>query len=122
VIGAGVSVPAGAFAVLVRNKAGAAVASVPAAAIVYEYGVGVADSSGVLLANSSAGSVSLRDGSIVVAQADYGGWFGSAQGRSVQLKTLTQAASVLAASWCLSQNAWETGSDKGTPGSASDCL
>jgi hypothetical protein len=121
VIGAGVTVPAGAYAVLARNKAGAAAAKVPALAIVYEYGSGLADSSGVLLANGSTGSVSLRDGATVVAQADYGGWFTEAQGSSLQLRTLTQAASVLSASWCLAQSPWATGSDKGTPGRANDC-
>ena len=56
-IGAGVELAPGAYKVLVRNQAGAVAAKVPAAAILYEYGAGVDDSSGVLLVNGSTGAV-----------------------------------------------------------------
>lgn len=120
-IGAGVTIAPGAYVVLARLKTAATSAKVPAAAIVYEYGVGLPDNAGIQLANATTGGVYLRDGATTVAQADYGGWYSQSGGSSVQLKTLTYAASGQSSSWCLSLNTWATGSDKGTPGAASDC-
>jgi hypothetical protein len=121
VIGLGVEIAPGAYALLVRNKSAALTAKLPSSAILFEYGAGQTDSSGVQLANGSSGAVYLRDGSTTIAQADYGGWFTQNGGSSIQLKTLTFAASAQSANWCLSKTAWATGSDKGTPGAASDC-
>jgi hypothetical protein len=121
VIGAGITIAPGAYVVLVRKDSAAATAKVPQAAIVYEYGANLADGSGIQLANGSTGGLSLRDGSDTIAQADYGGWYTQAGGSSLQLKTLTYAAAQQSSSWCLSTSPWTTGSDKGTPGAASDC-
>lgn len=121
VIGAGVEVPAGGYVVLVRSSSGALGAKVPSSAIVFEYGAGADASSGVLLTNAGTGKITLRDGATDIAQAPYGGWFSSMSGKSIQLKTLSYAASLTKASWCASANAWATGADKGTPGAPNDC-
>jgi hypothetical protein len=120
VIAAGVTVAPGAYLVLARDKAGAVAAKVPATAIAYEYGAGLSASAGVLLANGASGAVSLLDGSTVISSAPYGGWF-TQPGSSAQLKVLDAAQSSSKASWCLSANAWTSGSEKGTPGAAEDC-
>lgn len=117
----GITIAPGAYVILARSKSAAIAAKVPAAAIVYEYGTGLADSAGIQLANGASGSVWLRDGGSVIARAEYGGWPGSSTGSSVQLKTLTYSASAQSSSWCVSTHVWTTGSDKGTPGAASDC-
>jgi hypothetical protein len=121
VIGAGITIAAGAHVLLARSKTAATAAKVPAAAILYEYGASLPSNAGIQLANAATGGVFLRDGSTVIAQADYGGWYSQSGGSSVQLKTLTYAASGQSSGWCLSLNSWTTGSDKGTPGAASDC-
>lgn len=121
VIAAGVTLAGGAYKVLVRNQAGAVAAKVPVAAILYDYGAGLDDASGVLLTNGATGAVRLRDGATEIAQAAYGGWFSSPSGKSVQLATTTYAASQAKAGWCLSSVAWASGADKGTPGAAEDC-
>jgi hypothetical protein len=120
VIGPGVVVPPGGWVVLARSIAGATAAKVPTSAIAYEYGTGVADGSGIQLANSDTGAVFLRDGAVTIAQADYGGWF-AANGASIQLHALGFAASAQSASWCLSSTPWAPGADNGTPGAPSDC-
>ncbi len=120
-IGAGVTIAPGAYVVLVRSKSSAAAAKVPAAAIVYEYAAGLPSNAGIQLANGTSGGVVLRDGSNKIAQASYGGWFSQSGGSSIQLKTLTHPASLQSSNWCVSHNAWASGSDKGTPGAASDC-
>ena len=121
VIGAGVTIGAGAYVVLVRSKSAAASAKVPSAAIVYEYGAGLPSNAGIQLANAGTGGVWLRDGSNTIAQAKYGGWYSQSGGSSVQLKTLTYPASAQSSNWCVAGSAWTTGSDKGTPGAPSDC-
>jgi len=121
VIGAGVTIDPGAYLVLARSKAAAIAAKVPAAAIAYEYGTGLPDNAGIQLANGSTGGVWLEDGATTIAQADYGGWYSQSGGSSVQLGTLTYAASGQRASWCLSLSPWTAGSDKGTPGAPGDC-
>ena len=121
VIGAGVTIASGAYVVLARLKTAVMSAKVPAASIVYEYGAGLPDNGGIQLANAATGGVYLRDGAATIAQADYGGWYSQSGGSSIQLKTLTYTASGQSSSWCLSLNAWTTGSDKGTPGAANDC-
>lgn len=118
-IGANVIVPAGGYVVLVASKAAAATAQIPAAAIVYEYGT-----NSILLGNSKSGSIALLRGATEIARAHYGalGLGGAANGQSVQLSVLTYAGAGLAASWCKSANTWVVGgTDKGTPGAASDC-
>ncbi len=113
----------GQYAVLARDTAAAVAALVPKGTILLEYGAGVAVSRGVLLANGVGGAVWLMDGTTTIAGSLYGGWFNQTTpgGKSVQLKTLSLDASAQQASWCLSSNPWATGSDRGTPGAASDC-
>lgn len=108
------------WVVLARNRAAAVAAKVPAAAIVYEYGAGLADTVGILLANGVTGGISLVSGAAVIASAPYGGWF-TGSGRSAQLKVLDPSLTAGKASWCQSAVAWSLGSEKGTPGSACDC-
>jgi hypothetical protein len=121
VIGAGVVIDAGAYALLVRDRATAISLKVPSAAILYEYGTGLADNAGILLLNGATGKVSIVDGQTVITQAPYGGWFTQTGGSTVQLKDLDPTASTSQASWCLSATPWTTGSDKGTPGAACNC-
>ena len=121
VIAGSLTVAPGAYVVLARDRAAATAAKVPAAAIVYEYGKGLASSTGVQLANGATGGGSLRNGASIIAQAAYGGWFSQPGGSSIQLKTLTYPGSIQKANWCLSSGAWTTGSDKGTPGAGADC-
>ncbi len=120
-IGGGIEIAKGRYALLVRNTTAAVTAKVPSSAILYEYGTGADDSSGILLTNGTTGGIKLRDGSIDIAAASYGGWFSSPLGKSIQLSTLGFAAAASKTSWCLSANVWATGSDKGTPGAANDC-
>jgi hypothetical protein len=113
----------GQYVVLVRDTAAATAAKVPLGAILLEYGAGIAVSQGVLLANGTGGAIWLMDGTTTISGAQYGGWFTqtSPGGSSIQLGTLTLVASGQQASWCLSQNAWSTGADNGTPGAKGDC-
>ncbi len=120
-IEANVVVAPGAFVVLARSTAGAAAAKVPATAVGYEYGAGLGSTSGIILANGAAGSIALLDGSKVLVRADYGAFTLATEGKSVQLATLTVAASTKAASWCVSEKRWATGAEMGTPGAAPDC-
>ncbi|MBX3192937.1 MAG: lamin tail domain-containing protein [Labilithrix sp.] len=120
-IGAGVKIAAGAYALLVRSKTGAATAKVPASVVLYEYGTGLPDTGGVLLANGANGAVSLLNGPVAITSAQYGGWYSQSGGSSVQLKVVSDGQGATPASWCLSLNAWATGSDKGTPGAPQDC-
>ena len=114
------TIAASSWVVLARSKAGAITAKVPSASIVYEYGTGLADNAGIILANGATGGLSLLNGATVIAAAPYGGWF-SSSGGSVQLKILNPAQTSAKASWCFSPAVWTTGSEKGTPGSAPDC-
>jgi hypothetical protein len=121
VIGAGITIAPGAYVVLARNKAGAISAKVPATSIAYDYGTGLPDNAGVILANGTTGGVSLLDGTATIASAPYGGWFSQSGGSSAQLHVLDASSATSKASWCLSLNPWTAGSDKGTPGAADDC-
>jgi hypothetical protein len=111
--------PAG-YYVIVRNKQAAIEAGIPVPSIVFEYGEGISDTLGVLLANGASGGLSIYDGANPVATVTYGGWFTQAPpgGASIQLKVPAQAQ--VAAGWCLTKVAW-AGVDKGTPGSATVC-
>lgn len=120
-IGPNVVIAPGAYVVFARNKNAAIAGKVPSAAIVYEYGTGLPDNGGIQLANGSTGGLRLRDGAMIVAEADYGGWYSQSGGSSVQLKTLSFSAAASSSNWCLSLNPWTTGSEKGTPGAPSDC-
>jgi hypothetical protein len=120
-IAAGVAVDPGAYVILVRLRSAAISGKVPTSAIVYEYGTGLPNNGGIQLTNGATGGVWLRDGATQIAQAAYGGWYSQSGGSSVQLKKLTYSDSANSTSWCLSFKQWTTGSNKGTPGAASDC-
>lgn len=121
VIGAGVTLGPGAYGLLVRDKAAAIANDVPASAILYEYGAGLPSNAGVLLANGSTGAISLSDGAVRLANVPYGGWFSQSGGSSIQRRTTNANTSESASDWCLSLDAWTSGSEKGTPGAANDC-
>lgn len=120
VIKAGTTIAAGAYVVFVRNRSASTTAKVPGAASAYEYGAGVTSSAGVQLANGDTGALSLKDGSTIIAQAAYGGWW-SVSGASVQMKTLGYASGSNKSMWCASANTWSGATEKGTPGQPSDC-
>lgn len=122
----GLVVPPATYVVLVSSEDGAIASKVPAGVIVYDYNTDAATQ--IQLANGTSGSIVLLDGATEIARAKYGPTVGngglglsSATDQSIQLKTLTYAAAGLKDSWCYSANPWATGSDKGTPGAASDC-
>ena len=116
-----VTIAPGQYLILARNKAAAISAKVPSASIAYEYGTGLSDNAGVLLANGVTGGIELLNGSVSITASPYGGWFTQSGGSSLQLKALDASQSAAKAGWCLSATAWTAGSGKGTPGAASDC-
>lgn len=121
VIASAVVLAPGAYGVLARSRAGAIATKVPASVIVYEYGAGLADNAGVLLANGSSGGVALFDGSTSLSNVQYGGWFSQGGGSSIQIVNLNPAHVGMKANWCMAQTIWASGADKGTPGVANDC-
>ncbi len=117
-IASGVTVSGHGFVVLVHDHTGALAAALPGAGSLYEYG---ADGGGPLLANSAQASIALMKGSTSIVNVPYGGFSIGSNGASIQLKTLTAAASASKASWCESLHPWPGGGDKGTPAAANDC-
>jgi hypothetical protein len=120
-IKAGTTIAAGAYVVFVRNRSVSTTAKVPGASSAYEYGAGLTSSSGIQLANGDTGGLALKDGATSIAGADYGGWFTSAGGASVQMKALGYASGSNKNQWCLSASTWSGATEKGTPGQPSDC-
>jgi hypothetical protein len=120
-IASGTTIAAGAYVVFVRNRSVSTTAKVPGASSAYEYGAGITSSSGIQLANGDTGALFLKDGSTSIAVADYGGWFTSSSGLSVQMKTLGYASGSNKNEWCQSASVWSGATDKGTPGQANDC-
>jgi Lamin Tail Domain len=117
---ANVEVPAKGYLLLVNSRSAAAANGLPGASSAYEY---FTAPTGPLLANSAAASIALRSGATTLCEIGFGGFsFGlpAGGGASIELKTLTAAASSSKASWCIATNAWASG-DKGTPGKANDC-
>jgi hypothetical protein len=121
VIAAGLTIAPGAYVLLSRNKTAAISAKVPSGAIVYEYGTGLPDNAGIILANGTTGGIALLDGATTLVSVPYGPWFSQSGGSSIQLKALDAAQESTSAGWCLSLNTWTSGSEKGTPGNAGDC-
>lgn len=114
--------PAG-YYLFVHTKSAAVAVSVPGAALAYEYGE-TTPANDIQLTNGSTGGVFLFDGATQIAQANYGPFaFTSTQTAavSIELKTLTNAASLVKANWCLATTAWPSGNGKGTPSSDNDC-
>jgi len=120
-IAAGLTIAPGAYVILARDKTAAIAAKVPAAAIVYEYGTGLPDNAGIVLANGSTGGLSLLDGTTTLVSVPYGPWFSQSGGSSLELKALDALQESASTGWCLALNTWTTGSEKGTPGAANDC-
>lgn len=120
-IKSGTTIAAGAYVVFVRNRSVSTTANLPGAASAYEYGAGLTSSTGIQLANGDTGALALKDGATSIATADYGGWFTSAGGSSVQMKTIGYASGSNKTGWCQSASAWSGATEKGTPGQASDC-
>lgn len=122
-IRAGTVIAPGAYVVFAAEKAGAIAAKVPAGVVVYDYNTGLETKDRVVLGNSDSGSIVLLSGATEIARAKYGALNlgNAADGQSIQLKTLTYAGAGVAANWCKSSTPWVAGSDKGTPGAASDC-
>jgi hypothetical protein len=115
----------GAAVVLARNKSAAVAAHVPSSGIVYEYGAGLAASTGIQLANGSTGAVILRASSVVVSQVAYGGWY-AASGASLQMRTpYAFASGTDKTAFCVAQNPFPGsapgGANLGTPGNPNDC-
>jgi hypothetical protein len=121
VIAAGLAIAPGAYVILARDKTAAISAKVPAAAIVYEYGTGLPDNAGIVLANGSTGGISLLDGTTTLVSVPYGPWFSQSGGSSLELKGLDASQESTSAGWCIALKTWTTGSEKGTPGAANDC-
>lgn len=114
--------PAG-YYLLVHTRSAAVAVSLPGASLAYEYGDAPAND--VQLTNSGTGAIFILNGTTQIAQSNYGPFgFTSTQvsGVSIELKTLTNAASLVKASWCLSTTAWPGGNGKGTPSAPNDCL
>lgn len=121
-IGSGVSLAPRSYGVLVRDRATAIGAKVPASAIVYEYGAGLGDTAGIVLANGATGGILLRNGQMPIAKVFYGSWFSLFGGASIQLSVLNASALGEKSAWCISPTKWATGAEKGTPGAAHNCL
>jgi hypothetical protein len=110
------------YFLLVHTKSAAVAVNLPGAALAYEYGDAPAND--VQLTNGSTGAIFVLNGTTQIAQSNYGPFaFTAAQvnGVSIELKTLTNAASLVKANWCLSTTAWPGGNGKGTPSAANDC-
>ena len=121
VIAAGLTIAPSTYVILARDKTAAISAKVPAMAIVYEYGTGLPDNAGIVLANGSTGGISLLDGATTLVSVPYGPWFSQSGGSSLELKALDASQESTSAGWCLALKTWTTGSEKGTPGAANDC-
>lgn len=110
------------YYLFVHTKSAAVAVSLPGAAAAYEYGDATA--SDIQLTNAGTGGIFVYDGATQIAQANYGPFgFTSTQTAAVslELKTLTNAASLVKANWCLATTAWPSGNGKGTPSTDNDC-
>ncbi len=120
-IGTGVTIAPNAYVVFVRLRTAATTAKIPAAAIAYEYGTGLAATTGIILANGVTGAIELSDGATKIATVPYGSFALASAGKTLELKVLTYAGAQLKASWCVAATVWATGADDGTPGAVGDC-
>jgi hypothetical protein len=111
----------GAYVLLVRDRATAIANSLPPAAIVYEYGAGLAPDQGIQLDDGATGAISLWIAGLELAGAPYGSWGLVAVGQSVELGALQLVGSDTGTSWCYGELPWAPGSDYGTPGALNDC-
>ena len=110
------------YFLLVHTKSAAVAVNLPGAALAYEYGDAPAND--VQLTNGSTGAIFILNGTTQIAQSNYGPFAFTAtqvSSVSIELKTLTNAASLVKANWCLSTTAWPGGNGKGTPSAANDC-
>jgi hypothetical protein len=117
---AAVVVPAATYGLFVRDEAAAVQTFVPAPAIVYAYGAGLAASAGIDLDEGTAGDLSLWSNGTLLADVPYGMWDASWVGQSLELGT-PQSDATDPNQWCIAQSPWASGSDDGTPGAPNDC-
>jgi len=117
---AAVVVPAATYGLFVRDQATAVQTLVPASAIVYAYGAGVALSAGIELDEGTASDLSLWSNGTLLADVPYGMWDASWVGQSIELET-PQSDATDPNQWCVAQSPWASGSDDGTPGAPNDC-
>src|SRR5260370_15675528 len=124
-----IAISAHAYAVLVRSKAAAIAAGVPAASIVYEYGLGLVRTKGILLSRHMAdGGISLSNAASVLSKVPYGPWINTGgtlsssppTAASLELKSLVSDAGDNAANWCIAPNTCPMGHTKGPPGAPND--
>lgn len=113
--------PPFAYVVLVRDAATAVASAVPDGSIVYDYGAGLPSDQGIDLALDMTGDLSLWNGAAELVDVPYGPWGGSFLGQSIELGPLQYVGADQAASWCVAQFPWASGSDDGTPGLPNDC-
>ncbi|MGH7272491.1 MAG: lamin tail domain-containing protein [Polyangiaceae bacterium] len=112
----------GAYALLVRDAATATLERVPAGAITYEYGTGLANTDGIELDDGDESDLSLWSGNTRLADVPYGTWRPVAYGQSIERRAgAIPSVPEPPDSFCLAQVPWAPGSDDGTPGQASDC-
>jgi hypothetical protein len=116
-----VVVPAGSYAVIVRDRAQALAGFIPAGSIVFEYGSGQSADAGIQLASDVTGELSLWQGSLELDDVPYGLWGMDSPGHSVELGPQQLVGADQPWNWCLASNPWATASDEGTPGQANDC-
>jgi len=117
---AAVVLPAATYGLFVRDEDAAVQTFVPAPAIVYAYGAGVAASAGIELDEGTAGDLSLWSNGTLLADVPYGMWDASWVGQSLELET-PQSDATDPNQWCIAQSPWASGSDDGTPGAPNDC-
>jgi Lamin Tail Domain len=110
-----------AYALLVRDRAGATQSLVPASAIAYAYGTGVASDEGIELDAADLGELSLWNGDTLLVDVPYGMWTASSLGQSIELGT-PQSTADDPHQWCFAESPWANGSDDGTPGARTDCV
>lgn len=122
VIKGDVVVQPGAYVLLVSRQSVAAMDRLPTASIVYDYNTGQGPGERILLGEIPGSLVLLLDGDEEIARARYGALgLHTTSKATIQLKVLTYAGANVARNWCVSEKAWGTNSDDGTPGKASDC-
>lgn len=122
VIKGDIIVQPGAYVLLVSRQSVAAMDRLPTASIVYDYNTDQGPGERILLGEIPGSMVLLLDGDKEIARARYGALgFSTTSKATIQLKVLTYAGANVAKNWCVSEKAWGTNADDGTPGKASDC-
>jgi hypothetical protein len=116
-----VVIESGAYGLFVRDQAAATQALVPASAILYSYGAGLTSDEGIELDEGTAGDLSIWRDDTLLVDVPYGMWDATWPGQSIELAA-PQSDATDPAQWCVAQSPWASGSDDGTPGTATDCV